>query len=34
MLIISGVTLVVIALKWKDLLLLAFDPNQARAIGP
>lgn len=33
MLIISGVTLVVIALKWKDLLLLAFDPNQARAIG-
>ena len=33
MLIISAVTLVVLALKWKDLLLFAFDPNQARAIG-
>lgn len=33
MLIISAVTLLVIALKWKDLLLFAFDPNQARAIG-
>ncbi|MCC6428155.1 MAG: metal ABC transporter permease [Phycisphaerales bacterium] len=32
-LIISGITLVVLALKWKDLLLFAFDPNQARAIG-
>ncbi len=33
MLIISGVTLAVIGLKWKDLLLFSFDPNQARAIG-
>jgi ABC-type Mn2+/Zn2+ transport system permease subunit len=33
MLIISAVTLVVLGLKWKDLLLFAFDPNQARAIG-
>lgn len=32
-LIISGVTLAVLAAKWKDLLLFAFDPNQARAIG-
>jgi manganese/iron transport system permease protein len=30
---ISGVTLAVILLKWKDLLLFAFDPNQAKAIG-
>lgn len=33
MLAISAVALVVIALKWKDLLLFAFDPNQAQAIG-
>lgn len=33
MLIISGLALAVILLKWKDLLLFAFDPNQARAIG-
>jgi manganese/iron transport system permease protein len=33
MLAISAVTLVVIGLKWKDLLLFAFDPIQARAIG-
>jgi manganese/iron transport system permease protein len=33
MTIISGVTLLVIGLKWKDLVLFAFDPNQARAIG-
>jgi ABC-type Mn2+/Zn2+ transport system permease subunit len=33
MLIISAVTLTVIGLKWKDLLLFAFDPNQAVAIG-
>lgn len=33
MLIISAVTLLVLGLKWKDLLLFAFDPNQARAIG-
>ena len=33
MLLISGVTLLVIGLKWKDLLLFCFDPNQARAIG-
>jgi ABC-type Mn2+/Zn2+ transport system permease subunit len=33
MLLVSSVTLLVIGLKWKDLLLFAFDPNQARAIG-
>ncbi|BAM05252.1 metal ABC transporter permease [Phycisphaera mikurensis] len=33
MLLISAVTLAVIGLKWKDLLLFCFDPNQARAIG-
>ena len=33
MIAISAVTLGVIAAKWKDLLLFAFDPNQARAIG-
>lgn len=33
MLAISAVALLVIALKWKDLLLFAFDPNQAKAIG-
>ena len=33
MLAISAVTLLVIGLKWKDLLLFAFDPNQAKAIG-
>lgn len=33
MLLISGVTLVVLGLKWKDLMLFCFDPNQARAIG-
>jgi ABC-type Mn2+/Zn2+ transport system permease subunit len=33
MLIISVVTLLVLLLKWKDLLLFAFDPHQARAIG-
>lgn len=31
--IISAVTLVVLALKWRDLLLFCFDANQARAIG-
>ena len=31
--VISAVVLVVILLKWKDLLLFTFDPNQARAIG-
>lgn len=30
---ISAVTLVVLLVKWKDLLLFAFDPNHARAIG-
>ena len=30
---ISAVTLLVVGLKWKDLLLFAFDPHQARAIG-
>ena len=33
MVVISAVTLLVLSLKWKDLLLFAFDPNQARAIG-
>ncbi len=32
-LIISGVTLVVLGLKWNDLKLFCFDPNQARALG-
>ncbi|HQY87340.1 MAG TPA: metal ABC transporter permease [Tepidisphaeraceae bacterium] len=31
--IISAITLIVILAKWKDLLLFAFDPSQARAIG-
>lgn len=30
---ISVVTLVVLGLKWKDLVLFCFDPNQARALG-
>ena len=33
MLAISAVTLVVLGLKWKDLLLFCFDANQARALG-
>lgn len=33
MLAISAVAVAVLSLKWKDLLLFAFDPNQARAIG-
>ena len=32
-LLISGVTLVVLGLKWRDLLLFCFDVNQARALG-
>jgi ABC-type Mn2+/Zn2+ transport system permease subunit len=32
-LIISGVTLVVLGFKWRDLLLFCFDPNPARALG-
>lgn len=31
--IISVVTLLVLTLKWKDLMLFCFDPNQARTIG-
>ena len=31
--IVAAVCLLVIALKWKDLLLFCFDPNQARALG-
>ncbi len=31
--VISGVTLAVLALKWKDLMLFCFDPNQARTLG-
>ena len=31
--IISAITVVVIGLKWKDLLLFTFDPSQAKAIG-
>jgi manganese/iron transport system permease protein len=30
---ISAVTLVILGLKWKDLMLFCFDPNQARTIG-
>ncbi len=30
---ISAVTLVVLSLKWKDLFLVCFDPNQVRALG-
>lgn len=32
-LIISAVTLIILGLKWRDLLLFCFDPNQARALG-
>lgn len=32
-LIICGVAMVVLMLKWRDLLLFCFDPNQARSIG-
>lgn len=32
-LIISVVTLLVLVLKWKDLVLFCFDPNQARTLG-
>ncbi|MDZ4788915.1 MAG: metal ABC transporter permease [Blastochloris sp.] len=32
-LIISCLSLTVLALKWKDLLLFCFDPNQARSLG-
>jgi len=32
-LIISAVTLLVLGLKWKDLMLFCFDPNQARTLG-
>ena len=31
--IISAVSLLALGLKWKDLVLFCFDPNQARAIG-
>ena len=31
--IISAVTLIVLGLKWKDLMLFCFDPNQARTLG-
>ena len=31
-LIISGVTLLVLGFKWRDLLMFCFDPNQARAL--
>lgn len=31
--IISAITLVVLGLKWRDLLLFCFDPNQARVVG-
>jgi manganese/iron transport system permease protein len=33
MVIISAITMFVLLIKWKDLLLYSFDPNQARAIG-
>jgi len=31
--IISVITLIVLGLKWRDLMLFCFDPNQARALG-
>ncbi len=31
--IVAGACLLVLALKWRDLLLFCFDPNQARALG-
>jgi len=31
--IISVITLIVLGLKWKDLMLFCFDPNQARTLG-
>jgi len=31
--IVAVICLVIIALKWRDLLLFCFDPNQARALG-
>ncbi len=31
--IISVITLIVLALKWRDLVLFCFDPNQARTLG-
>jgi len=31
--VISAVTLIVLGLKWKDLMLFCFDPNQARTLG-
>ncbi len=31
--IISGVTLLVLIFKWRDLMLVCFDPNQARTLG-
>jgi len=31
--IVSAVTLTVLGLKWRDLMLYCFDPNQARALG-
>lgn len=30
---VAALTLVVLALKWRDLVLFCFDPNQARALG-
>ncbi len=33
MLVISAATVVVLGVKWRDLLLYCFDPNQARALG-
>jgi len=31
--IISAVTILIVGLKWRDLMLFCFDPNQARALG-
>lgn len=33
MLTVSGITMLVLAAKWKDFLLFSFDPNQAKAVG-
>jgi ABC-type Mn2+/Zn2+ transport system permease subunit len=32
-LVIAGITLAALAVKWRDLVLFCFDPNQARALG-
>jgi len=33
LLLISAITLLIVGLKWRDLMLFCFDPNQARTLG-